>query len=43
MALSIQKDIGIVVACETTQIIVDYVRDDLFAILIDKSRDISIN
>jgi len=32
----------IAAACETTKIIVDDVRDDFFAILIDESRDISI-
>ncbi|XP_058784511.1 uncharacterized protein LOC131659321 [Vicia villosa] len=39
---SIQKDIVKVATCETTKFIIDDLNSDLFSILIDKSRDISV-
>ncbi|XP_057418558.1 uncharacterized protein LOC130712757 [Lotus japonicus] len=42
IAPKIQKDIIRVAACETTRVILDDLGDNLFAILVDESRDISI-
>jgi hypothetical protein len=42
VAPSIQKDIVKVAAFETTKAIIDDLKDDLFSILIDESRDVSV-
>jgi hypothetical protein len=42
VAPSIQKDIVKVAAFETTKAIIDDFKDDLFSILIDESRDVSV-